>query len=72
MARAQPESSFVEADRIARLAMDLRVRRWRLRAEECRAVARTMTDHSRKSLLDMAKHCERMADRAEHDPLSLS
>jgi hypothetical protein len=50
---------------VARIASDLRKRQWQLRAEECRAVAESMRDPARKPLLDMAAHCERMAERAK-------
>jgi hypothetical protein len=53
-----------DARGVARLASGLRIKRWQLRAEECRAVAETMRDPARKPLLAMAEHCERMAERA--------
>jgi hypothetical protein len=42
------------------------IRRWRDRAEECRAVAATMrNEETRRSLLATAERCEKMADHAE-------
>jgi hypothetical protein len=55
-------------DPSARIASDLRIRKWRLRAEECRAVAESMRDSSRAPLLAMAEHCERMADDIDFGP----
>jgi hypothetical protein len=66
MSRSMHHAERFDARHVAELASDLRIKRWRLRAEECRAVAETMRDPARRPLLAMAEHCERMAERAEH------
>jgi hypothetical protein len=65
MSRSAHHAEHLDGRSVARLASDLRSKRWRLRAEECRAVAESMRDASRAPLLAMAEHCERMADDAE-------
>jgi hypothetical protein len=65
MSRSEHPIEHFDARGVARVASDLRIRKWRLRAEECRAVAESMRDTSRAPLLAMAEHCERMADDAE-------
>ena len=61
MSRSAHHAEHLDGRSVARLASDLRSKRWRLRAEECRAVAETTLDPARKPLLDMAEHCDRMA-----------
>jgi hypothetical protein len=61
MSRSAHHTEHLDGRSVARLASDLRSKRWRLRAEECRAVAESLLDPARKPLLDMAEHCERMA-----------
>jgi hypothetical protein len=63
MSRSAHHTEPFDARGVARLASDLRTKRWQLRAEECRAVAETMRDPARQPLLAMAEHCERMAKR---------
>jgi hypothetical protein len=42
------------------------IKRWRDRADECRALAADMrNEEARSSLLDTAERCERMADHVE-------
>jgi hypothetical protein len=62
MSRSAHHTEPFDARGVARLASDLRIKRWQLRAEECRAVAETMRDAARQPLLAMAEHCERMAE----------
>ena len=62
MSRSEHPAPHFDARGVTRLASDLRSRKWRLRAEECRAVADSMRDAARAPLLAMAEHCERMAD----------
>jgi hypothetical protein len=59
------EQVFTRPDPGAELASTLRIKKWRLRAEECRAIAETMRDPARRPLLAMAEHCERMAERTD-------